>query len=281
MKELKIQATSVFQKNYQATKRFVVNIGGSRSTKTYSILQLLIVKALSSDEPLLISIVRKSFPSLRISVMRDFFQILKELDLYEDERYNATEKSYMLGNSTIEFFSIDDAQKRRGTKRNILYINEANELSWEDFFQLQIRTTDQIFMDFNPSEFFWYNEQLEPREDIEVIRRRRLEAMKNAQAQKAEWAQNGHGKYSEIADEREFFDTCKKILTDDGIFVLHTITKPTKSTYLTGQQKYSINVWTDKYIFPGAKTKIKQANKWKCHFAFGNINAMNIRLQIT
>jgi len=170
MKELKIQATSVFQKNYQATKRFVVNIGGSRSTKTYSILQLLIVKALSSDEPLLISIVRKSFPSLRISVMRDFFQILKELDLYEDERYNATEKSYMLGNSTIEFFSIDDAQKRRGTKRNILYINEANELSWEDFFQLQIRTTDQIFMDFNPSEFFWYNEQLEPRDDIEVIR---------------------------------------------------------------------------------------------------------------
>lgn len=170
MKELTIQATEVFQKNYAATKRFVVNIGGSRSTKTYSILQLLIVKALSSDEPLLISIVRKSFPSLRLSVMRDFFDILKKLDLYDENNYNATEKAYHLGSSTIEFFSIDDAQKRRGTKRNILYINEANELSWEDFFQLQIRTTDQIFLDFNPSEFFWYNEELEPREDIEIIR---------------------------------------------------------------------------------------------------------------
>ena len=170
MKELTIQATEVFNKNYQATKRFVANIGGSRSTKTYSILQLLIVKALSSEEPLLISIVRKSFPSLRLSVMRDFFDILKKLDLYDENAYNATEKAYQLGNSTIEFFSIDDAQKRRGTKRNILYINEANELTSEDFFQLQVRTTDQVFLDFNPSEFFWYNEELESREDVEVIK---------------------------------------------------------------------------------------------------------------
>jgi phage terminase large subunit len=170
MKELKIQATEVFQKNYNAKSRFIVNIGGSRSTKTYSILQLLIIKALSSDEPLLISIVRKSFPSLRLSVMRDFFDILKKLDLYDENNYNATEKAYQLNGSTIEFFSIDDAQKRRGTKRNILYINEANELSSEDFFQLQVRTTDQVFLDFNPSEYFWYNEELEGREDVEVIR---------------------------------------------------------------------------------------------------------------
>ena len=80
-KELKIQATTVFQNNWDATTRFVVNIGGSRSTKTYSILQLLIVKALESTEPLVISIVRKSLPALRISVMRDFLAILKSLDL--------------------------------------------------------------------------------------------------------------------------------------------------------------------------------------------------------
>jgi phage terminase large subunit len=83
-KELKIQATTVFQNNWDATTRFVINIGGSRSTKTYSILQLLIVKALESTEPLVISIVRKSLPSLRISVMRDFFNILKSLDLYNE-----------------------------------------------------------------------------------------------------------------------------------------------------------------------------------------------------
>ena len=169
-RELTIKATEVFQKNYDATKRFVVNIGGSRSTKTYSILQLLIVKALSSEEPLTISVVRKSFPSLRISVMRDFFNILKELDLYSVENHNKSEHTYTLGQTIIEFFSIDDAQKRRGTKRDILYVNEANELTSEDFFQLQVRTTTQVFMDFNPSEYFWYNTELESRDDVEVIK---------------------------------------------------------------------------------------------------------------
>ena len=169
-RELTIKATEVFQKNYDATKRFVVNIGGSRSTKTYSILQLLIVKALSSEEPLTISVVRKSFPSLRISVMRDFFNILKELDLYSVENHNKSEHTYTLGQTIIEFFSIDDAQKRRGTKRDILYVNEANELTSEDFFQLQVRTTTQVLMDFNPSEYFWYNTELESRDDVEVIK---------------------------------------------------------------------------------------------------------------
>lgn len=168
-RELEIQATTVFQKNWDSKTRFVVNIGGSRSTKTYSILQLLIVKALESTEPLVISIVRKSLPSLRISVMRDFFDILKSLDLYNVEAHNKTENTYQLNSTLIEFFSIDDAQKRRGTKRDILFVNEVNELTWEDFFQLNIRTTQQVFMDFNPSETFWYNDQIQNRDDVTII----------------------------------------------------------------------------------------------------------------
>jgi phage terminase large subunit len=168
-RDLNIQATAVFQNNWEAKTRFVVNIGGSRSTKTYSILQLLIVKAIESTEPLVISIVRKSLPSLRISVMRDFFDILKQLDLYNAESHNKTENTYLLNNTLIEFFSIDDAQKRRGTKRDILFVNEVNELSWEDFFQLNIRTTQQVFMDFNPSETFWYNDQIQNRDDVTII----------------------------------------------------------------------------------------------------------------
>jgi phage terminase large subunit len=169
MQELKIQATAVFQKNWEAKTRFVVNIGGSRSTKTYSILQLLIIKALESTEPLVISIVRKSFPSMRITVLRDFFDILKKLDLYSAENHNKSENTYQLNNTLIEFFSIDDSQKRRGSKRDILFVNEVNELSWEDFFQLNIRTTQQVFMDFNPSETFWYNDQIQNRDDVTII----------------------------------------------------------------------------------------------------------------
>jgi phage terminase large subunit len=128
---------------------------------------VLVCKALS--ESLTISIVRKSLPSLKLSVLRDFIEILTNMGLYDEENHNKTDNSYTLGNSVIEFFSIDDAAKRRGAKRDILYINEANELSKEDFFQLQIRTTKQVFLDFNPSEVFWATEDIMPRPDATTI----------------------------------------------------------------------------------------------------------------
>ena len=165
--EVAIQASRVFEDNYNATSRFVVNVGGTRSTKTYSILQVLITKAL--QETLLISIVRKSLPSLKLSVLRDFIEILETMGLYDSDQHNKTDNTIMVGNSIIEFFSIDDAQKRRGTKRDILYINEANELTAEDFFQLQVRTTKQVFLDFNPSEVFWAVDEIMPREDCTTI----------------------------------------------------------------------------------------------------------------
>jgi phage terminase large subunit len=162
-----IQASRVFQDNYNANSRFVVNVGGTRSTKTYSILQMLIIKAL--QESITISIVRKSLPSIKLSVLRDFIEILETMNLYDEKNHNKSENTFTLGNSMIEFFSIDDAQKRRGSKRDILYINEANELSYEDFFQLQIRTTKQIYLDFNPSEHFWAVDQVMSRQDSTTI----------------------------------------------------------------------------------------------------------------
>ena len=165
--EISIQASRVFEDNYEATTRFVCNVGGTRSTKTYSILQVLILKAI--QEPLQISIVRKSLPSLKLSVLRDFVEILESMNLYDPNKHNKTDNSYKLGSSIIEFFSIDDAMKRRGSKRDILYINEANELTSEDFFQLQIRTEKQVFLDFNPSEVFWAVDEIMPREDCTTI----------------------------------------------------------------------------------------------------------------
>ena len=150
--EITIQATPVFQKNYHSNRRFVVNQGSTRSSKTYSILQVLILKALQSEVPLVISIVRKTLPALKKSVLRDFIGILESMNLYNPENHNKSDNTYELNGTLIEFFSIDNAIKYRGSKRNVLFINEANELSYEDVFQLQVRTTDQIFLDFNPSD---------------------------------------------------------------------------------------------------------------------------------
>lgn len=152
--ELKILHTVVFDRNYKqykAGKRFIINQGGSRSSKTYSIIQLLVFLCLV--EKVDVSVVRKSFPSLRGSVLRDFIEIMMGLNLYTEDNHNKSEQRYTFNNgSTMEFFSIDDPQKVRGRKRDICYCNEANELDFEDFQQLSLRTNKCIFFDFNPSD---------------------------------------------------------------------------------------------------------------------------------
>lgn len=151
---LQINATPVFEMNWNPLSqgyRYLVNQGGSRSSKTYSILQLIITLCLQSK--ISVSIVRQSFPSLRASVMRDFFEILKEMNLYTESQHHKTEHTYFFKNgSSVEFFSTDSEQKIRGRKRNLLYCNEANELTFDVFNQLVLRTSGQIFIDFNPSD---------------------------------------------------------------------------------------------------------------------------------
>jgi len=153
--ELQINHTSVFSKNlneYEGGKRFIINQGGSRSSKTYSIVQLLIFLCLTNPN-LKVSIVRKSFPSLRGSVLKDFLEIMETLNIYDVNLHNKTEQYYKFSNgSLLEFFSIDNPQKVRGRKRDICYCNEANELDFEDFQQLSLRTNKCLFIDFNPSD---------------------------------------------------------------------------------------------------------------------------------
>lgn len=153
---MRIDATEVFHKNWEAYNnddlRFIINQGGSRSSKTYSILQLIIVLCLQ-NAGLKVSIVRQTLPSLKASVMRDFFEILKGLEIYNQKNHSKTENIYKFENgSQVEFFSTDDEQKIRGRKRDILYLNEGNELSFEVFNQLVMRTSGKILIDFNPSD---------------------------------------------------------------------------------------------------------------------------------
>lgn len=155
MSQLDLKVTNVFtrtQKAYTDGKRFVICQGGSRSSKTFSILQLLIFICLTEPNKK-VSIVRKSFPSLRGSVLRDFMEIMESLKLYDVKFHNKTENVYkFLNGSSIEFFSIDDAKKVRGRKRDIAYVNESNELNFDEFQQLSLRTSQCFFIDFNPSE---------------------------------------------------------------------------------------------------------------------------------
>jgi phage terminase large subunit len=150
--EINLEVTKNFYRTYNSEKRFVLHCGSARSGKTYAIIQYLIIKALEAEEPIIISIVRKTLPSIKKSVLRDFKEVMEALGLFNDEQFNKTDLIYKFNNdSIIEFFSVDQSQKYKGLKRDYLFINEATELSFEEFSQLNMRTIEKSILDWNPS----------------------------------------------------------------------------------------------------------------------------------
>ena len=129
MSQLELQHTNVFSRTMVAFNdpnvRFIIEQGGSRSSKTYSIIQLIIVYCLTTPGKM-VSIIRKTFPTLRGTVMRDFFEVMNELGIYDEKNHHKTEQLYTFPNgSQVEFFGADNGQKLRGRKRDILYVNES------------------------------------------------------------------------------------------------------------------------------------------------------------
>ena len=153
--------------------KIVVLQGGTRSGKSYSAVQYLIVKALEESN-ISVSIVRKSFPSLRISVLRDFKFIMKELKLWNEDLWRATENAYFFENgSMIEFLSVQDSERRKGSKRDYLFAEEANELDYADWFQLFIRTSTKAIMAYNPSfppQTHWITNQVHTHPEATVFK---------------------------------------------------------------------------------------------------------------
>jgi phage terminase large subunit len=152
---LEINTTITFENLLDSKSRVTQHIGGTRSGKTYAILQFLIVKGIENKET--ITIVRKTIPSLKRTVIKDFKDILQGLNIWQDENYNITDRIYNLYDSTIQFLSTDDADKLRGIKSTILFIDEASEIDEESYFQLSIRTSGNIILAYNPtiSPYHW------------------------------------------------------------------------------------------------------------------------------
>jgi phage terminase large subunit len=148
--ELNINTSKTYR-DIESSKRICILQGGTRSSKSYSALQWLLVRALTEPN-IVISVVRKSFPSMRVSIMRDWQTILKELGIWSDDEWSATEHIYTFDNgSMVEFMSIDNSEKRKGSSRDYLFVDECNELSREDWFQLFIRTRKKSIVAYNPS----------------------------------------------------------------------------------------------------------------------------------
>lgn len=164
---MKIQTTDIYEMlENNMDKRLLLFQGSARSGKTYNILIWLVIHLLQSPNKTL-SIVRKTLPALKGSVLRDLKEILETLEIYNPTDWKKQEGYYTLPNgSVIEFFSTDEEQKLRGRKRDILFINEGNELNRDEYVQLAIRTTEKIIIDYNPSDLYSFIYDLIEEEDV-------------------------------------------------------------------------------------------------------------------
>ena len=161
--------TTAINKILKLTKRIRAVRGGSSAGKTQGIDAILIDKAIKTPE-LRISIVSETLPHLKRGVIRDFKAIMKSTNRWRIDCWHSTDSIYTFPNgSYIEFFSAEDESKLRGPRRDILYINEANSIDFEPYRQLAKRTELIIYLDWNPTSSFWFDEELKNDPDVDFI----------------------------------------------------------------------------------------------------------------
>jgi len=163
------QSTTAIKKLHALKKRKKVIQGGTSAGKTFGILPILIDRCIRT--PLLeTSVVSESIPHLRRGAMKDFLKIMIATGRYRDGQWNRSSLKYTFTNgSYIEFFSVEQPDKLRGARRNVLYVNEANNIPFEAYNQLAIRTSGDIWIDFNPTANFWAHKEVASEDDADFI----------------------------------------------------------------------------------------------------------------
>lgn len=202
------KATTATQKLLKLQKRIRGVAGGTSASKTISILLILIDYA-QTNKNQLISIVSESFPHLKRGAMRDFLTIMDNHGYFKPFHWNKTDFIYTFeSGSMIEFFSADQPGKVRGPRRDVLFINEANNIPHETFTQLEVRTRKIIWLDWNPVQEFWWYTDIMPTQDVDFVTltykdnegldKSIVESIESRKPNKSWWQVYGMGQLGEV-----------------------------------------------------------------------------------
>lgn len=209
------QRTTATEKILQLHKRIRVVAGGTAASKTFSIMMWLVDHAQAKPNKL-ISVVSETLPHLKRGAMRDFLNIMENHGYFKDSAWNKSDFTYTFDSgSKIEFFSADQPAKVRGPRRDILFINEANNVPYETFVQLEIRTREVIWIDYNPVAEFWYYTEVAPNlehdfltltyKDNEALEPAVIKSIEARQYDKGWWRIYGEGQLG-VAEGRIYKD---------------------------------------------------------------------------
>lgn len=173
-----VQVTRIYERNVDSNKPIIVNVGGARSSKSYSILQLLVQKFVSEPKKTIL-IARKTLPSLKLTAYGVFVDLLKDYGYYDQCDHNKTNLTITYQDSKIHFMSIDDPEKIKSAEFNYVFLEEANEFTYMDFMILKMRMSaptvpeqpNRMYLALNPSEeFSWINQKVVHWDNVETIR---------------------------------------------------------------------------------------------------------------
>lgn len=209
------QRTQATEKILKLNKRIRVVAGGTAASKTFSIIMWLVDHAQTRPNKL-ISVVSETLPHLKRGAMRDFLNIMENHGYFKDNAWNKSDFTYTFDSgSKIEFFSADQPAKVRGPRRDILFINEANNVPYETFVQLEIRTREVIWIDYNPVAEFWYYTEVAPNlehdfltltyKDNEALEPAVVKSIEARQYDKGWWRIYGEGQLG-VAEGRIYKD---------------------------------------------------------------------------
>ena len=166
---MQVKKTQGLTKLRKLTQRTRVIKGGTSASKTISILCILIDEAIKYRGKE-ISVVAESVPSLRRGALKDFIGILQGLNRYKEPQFNRTTLKYTFTNgSYIEFFSTDQPDRLRGSRRTDLFINECSNIPFSAYGELSIRTSEVIWLDYNPTHLFWVDKEVIGQPDTDYI----------------------------------------------------------------------------------------------------------------
>ena len=192
------------------TSRYVSACGGTRSGKTWGVLQYLVTLGMQPTRvDALWSIVSETYPHLRRGAIRDFQTLLTQEGIWQPSAWNKTESTYKFPNGmVVEFFSADNAGKVHGAARDYLFINEAQNIPYEIARQLFVRTRKKIILDYNPTHSFWVNEKVEADErcirthstylDNTFLTHEQIAEIESNKSDSNWWRVYGEGKVGEV-----------------------------------------------------------------------------------
>jgi phage terminase large subunit len=177
LSKIQTKVTRVFDRNASSTAQRILNVGGARSSKSYSIAQLFVIRFLTEKNKKFL-VTRKTGPALKLTAMRLILDLLKEWGAYTLCEHNLTDRTLSFGSNFLAFLSIDDPEKIKSTEWNYVWMEEANEFTWDDFMVLRTRLSaarddtrpNQMFFSMNPvDEYAWIHQKLEGMPNTELI----------------------------------------------------------------------------------------------------------------